>query len=70
MGIKGEKYLGPELVSICVFTPHGKTFTFKKASIVQDNETVLIFDYCAMSDGKMKRHTMLKANVVGWSVMP
>lgn len=53
---------------VCIFTPHGKTFTFRDVTISVDNETVLVLEYTAMSDGKRKRHTSLKANIVGWSV--
>jgi len=53
---------------ICFFTHYGRTYTFRDAAIVQDNETVLVVEYKAMSDGKKKRVTMQKANIVGWSV--
>jgi len=53
---------------LCVFTPTGKTYTFKNADIICDNETVLQFNYAAMSDGKVKTATFPKATLCGWSV--
>ncbi len=53
---------------VCIFTPHGRTYTFRDVEIAVDNETVLVLNYTAMSDGKKKTHTALKANIVGWSV--
>lgn len=57
----------PQLVSLCIFCPTGRTYTFRNVTIVTDNETVLVFTYGAMSDGKTKTMTMLKANVIGHS---
>lgn len=54
--------------TICIFTPQGKTFTFRNARVVTNNESVLTFTYAAMSDGKTKSHTALKANIVGYSI--
>ena len=58
----------PTLYSLCVFCPTGRTFTFKNVDLVTDNETVLVFTYGAMSDGKNKQMTMQKSQVIGWSV--
>lgn len=55
-------------MTICIFTPQGKTFTFRNATIVTDNESVLVFDYKAMSDSLLKTHTAIKANIVGYSI--
>lgn len=55
-------------MTVCFFTPHGHTFTFRDAMILVDNETVLVVEYTAMSDGQTKRVTMQKKNIVGWSV--
>lgn len=52
---------------LCIFTPTGRTYTFKKVTIYLDNETVLVFGYQAMSDGKAKTATFLKSNICGWS---
>ena len=57
-------------MNACIFTPHGKTFSFKNIEVVTDNETVLVFTYKAMSDGLAKTHTALKANIVGYSLTP
>lgn len=55
---------------LCIFTPTGKTYTFRSVDIVCDNETTLQFTYAAMSDGKSKTATFPKANICGWSVTP
>lgn len=55
-------------MTICIFTPHGKTFTFRNVTLVTDNESVLVFDYVAMSDAARKTHTAIKANIVGYSI--
>jgi hypothetical protein len=54
-------------MNLCLFMQTGRTFTFKDVKMVCDNETVLEFDYRAMSDGKTKRGTFQKAIVAGWS---
>jgi len=54
--------------SLCVFLKSGKTFTFKDVEITTENETVLQFTYCAMSDGKMKTATFFHTAVAGYSV--
>lgn len=56
--------------SICFFTHYGRTYTFRECAIVTDNETVIVVEYKAMSDGKTKRVTMQKTNIVGWAVTP
>lgn len=53
---------------LCIFCPTGATFTFRSVQIIQNNETHLQFRYSAMSDGRMKEATFIKANIVGWSV--
>ena len=58
----------PSLSTVCIFTPHGHTFTFRNCTVVTNNETVLVFTYKAMSDGLVKTHTALKHNIVGWSI--
>jgi len=52
---------------LCVFTPQGKTFTFRDVDIITNNETFLQFSYKAMSDGKIKIGNFPKDKVVGWS---
>jgi len=54
---------------LCIFTPMGKTFTFKDAEIVVDNETMLVFNYIAMSDGKSKKGIFQKNAICGWSII-
>lgn len=55
---------------MCVFTPTGRTYTFRNVRMVCDNETVLQFVYSAMSDGREKTATFPKATLCGWSVTP
>ncbi len=55
---------------LCIFTPTGRTYTFKNVEMVCDNETVLVFNYAAMSDGKAKTATFPKQTICGWSVTP
>lgn len=57
-----------KLKSICLFLPTGRTFTFKDVTIRCNNETVLEFDYVAMSDGMSKHITIQKTQIVGYSV--
>jgi len=55
---------------LCIFMPTGKTFTFKNVKIICDNETMLQFNYFAVSDDKVKFATFPKATLCGWSVTP
>ena len=57
-----------EFEILCIFTQTGHTFTFKSGDIICDNETMLVFNYKAMSDGKIKTATFPKANIAGWSI--
>lgn len=54
--------------TVCVFLQTGRTFTFRDAVIVQDNEAVITIEYVAMSDGNKKRAIFQKAIIAGWSV--
>ena len=55
---------------LCIFTPTGRTYTFRDVEVICDNETVLQFQYAAMSDGKWKTATFPKNTICGWSVTP
>ena len=55
---------------LCIFTNTGRTYTFKNVEMVCDNETVIVFNYAAMSDSKSKTATFPKATLCGWSVTP
>jgi len=55
------------LDKIHLFLPSGKTFTFTGVDVVTDNESYLVFDYKAMSDGRNKRLAVNKAQIIGWS---
>lgn len=57
------------LKSLCIFTESGRTYTFKNVTITCDNETVLCFEYVAMSDGNPKQATFQKSRIVGWSIL-
>lgn len=60
----------PKYLSLCIFTPTGRTYTFKNVDVLCDNEAVLVFNYSAMSDGKAKTATFPKSTLCGWSVTP
>ena len=52
---------------LCIFLDSGHTFTFRDVVVVHDNETVIQFDYKAMSDGRAKIGTFYKQRIVGVS---
>jgi len=52
---------------LCIFTTTGRTYTFRNVELLCDNESVLVFNYSAMSDGKIKTATFPKATLCGWS---
>jgi hypothetical protein len=54
--------------SICLFCPTGYTFTFRDIDLLIDNESTIIFNYIAMSDGKKKIATFYKDTLVGASL--
>ena len=54
-----------DMKNICIFLESGRTFTFRGVVIIVDNESVLTFDYIAMSDGNTKRVTFSKFRIVG-----
>lgn len=54
--------------SVCFFLTSGKTFTFRNAKILTDNETAISISYIAMSDGLHKTATFYKANLAGVSI--
>ena len=56
--------------TLCIFTPTGRTYTFRNVEMVCDNESALQFNYVAMSDDKVKTATFPKATLCGWSVTP
>lgn len=52
---------------LTVFSPTGATFTFRSVRVVLDNESGLVFDYNAMSDGLRKRATFSHRAILGYS---
>ena len=58
------------MATVCLFLPTGRTYTFRDATVIQDNETVLVLKYIAMSDAHEGFLTVQKSAVVGWSVKP
>lgn len=54
--------------NLCLFLATGRTFTFKDVELIQDNETAVVFEYTAMSDGKKKKATFYKDHVAGVSL--
>ena len=57
-----------EIETLCLFTPHGCTFTFHKVEVTLNNETMLAFKYTGKSDGRNKVMFVQKANITGYSV--
>lgn len=55
--------------SLCIFLITGRTFTFRKVEIISDNETVITFQYKAMSDNLIKTATFYKQHVAGISTL-
>jgi len=55
--------------SLCIFTEYGCTYTFKDVTILVDNESILAFEYLAMSDESTKIATFSKLRIAGYSVM-
>lgn len=55
---------------LCIFTHHGKTFTFRNVEIVVNNESMIVFNYSAMSDGRQKTATFHHGNFCGYSLTP
>jgi len=51
--------------SICFFLTSGRTFTFRDAVVVGDNESEVFIHYIAMSDGKTKAARFSKQHVAG-----
>lgn len=58
--------MGPKK-SLCVFLVSGRTFTFRNVKVVVDNETIIVFEYLAMSDGLKKSGVFYKQHIVGIS---
>ena len=56
-----------KIESLCVFLPTGKTFTFKEVSMIQDNQSVIMFTYRAVSDSRVKEGSFYKDNIAGVS---
>ena len=53
---------------LTIFMQTGRTFTFKEIEILADNESVISFNYSAMSDGLTKTATFSKNIIAGHSV--
>ena len=50
-----------------IFLKSGKTFTFRNVTHANENETVLWFNYTAMSDNKVKSVVFNRENIAGHS---
>ena len=61
--------MNKKIETLCLFCSTGRTFTFKDIEIVTDNETVLVFTYNAMSDGKSKTMVAYKSQIIGASML-
>jgi hypothetical protein len=55
--------------SICIFLVSGHTYTFRDVKITCDNETVIAFEYKAMSDAEWKHAVFFKQHVAGISTL-
>jgi len=51
--------------SVCFFLVSGRTYTFRNAAVLSDNETAITISYTAMSDGQDKMATFYKQHVAG-----
>lgn len=56
-----------KFASLCLFLPTGRTFTFREVEVIINNESVLAFDYKAMSDGLSKTMVVEKHAIIGYS---
>lgn len=54
---------------LCIFLSTGRTYTFRDVTVVVDNETMLVAEYTAMTDGKRKRVTVIKSAIVAYSIL-
>ncbi len=54
-------------MTLCLFLPTGRTFTFRQVEMLTENESVLEAAYTAVSDGLRKTLTVQKSAIVGWS---
>ncbi len=45
------------------------TFTFENGHMLVRNESVLVFDYAAMSDGEKKIGTFFIRNIAGFGIL-
>ncbi len=61
-----KKSEGKQL-NVCIFTCEGHTFSFKNVTALVTNETVVSFNYKAMSDGLDKHAVFYVSRIVGWS---
>lgn len=50
-----------------IFTQQGRTYTFHNITQLVTNESVISFNYEAMSDGNIKHATFYVASIAGWS---
>lgn len=51
-----------------IFTDGGRTFTFLDVTILVNNESTLVFEYGAQSDGATKHGSFDKHRIVGHSI--
>jgi hypothetical protein len=63
-----SRTMSESIDKLCIFLTSGKTFTFRNVCIETDNQTVLVFNYVAQSDGDVKRATVYKEHVAVVSV--
>jgi hypothetical protein len=53
--------------NLCVFLNSGKTFSFKNVVNLVSNESMLAFNYTAVSDRQIKKASFAHSNIAGFS---
>jgi hypothetical protein len=58
-----------EYLKLHIFTHYGKTYTFLDVKVLVNNETILVFEYSAQSDGYTKTAHFLKSAICGYTTL-
>lgn len=62
-----DRTLPAEKPKVHVFLESGNTYTFEGYVAPESNESVLLIEYTAMSDGRKKRAVFYTSHIVGYS---
>lgn len=57
-------------MTLHLFLPTGRTYTFRGATVVADTENELVVEYESMSDGNIGSLHVRKEAIVAWSLKP